>query len=128
MNIGLSSFSERIFPKVPATARAMASASSSEARASRRCLYTSLPKRWVRLARWPSSCSLNTSDVRHARFRLCEDTRMRVTPPKTTLLGRPVSSRLRLDGPKGVSRWSCRKSAIKRLLELSGACGTGRSL
>ena len=53
----------------------------------------------VRLARCPSSLDAKTSDVRQARFKLCEDTRRRGTPPKTTLLGRPVSSRLRFDGP-----------------------------
>ena len=53
----------------------------------------------LRTARWPSSFAAKTSDVRQARFRLCEEIRRRGTPPKMALLGRPVSSRLRLDGP-----------------------------
>ena len=45
-----------------------------------------------------------SGEVRQARLRLCEETRRRGEPPNSTVLGRPVSSRLRLEGGYAVSR------------------------
>ena len=48
---------------------------------------TSLPSRFVRAAKCPSRLRRNTSDVRHARFRLCDDTRRRGTAAEDDALG-----------------------------------------
>jgi hypothetical protein len=41
---------------------------------------------------------LNTSEVRTARFKDCDEMRSLSAPPMLAVFGRPVSSRLRLAG------------------------------
>jgi hypothetical protein len=66
--------------------------------ASLRAAKTSLPIILVRVPMCPASAVSKASEVRHARFWLCDETRKRVASPTKALFGRPVSSRFRLEG------------------------------
>jgi len=102
-------FSSNLMPAFSSAFFASLSASASGA-SGRICSFTNSATFLVRLP--TSSRAFSAKAARMACFHACEDTRARVTPPYTAVLGLPVSSRLMQLGGTVCKMW---KSTYRRL-------------
>ena len=108
-NRALVPLSSLLMPAFSSAFFANLSASAPGASA-RICSFTSSAAFLVRLP--TSSRASSAKAARMACFHACEDTRARVTPPYTAVLGLPVSSRLMQLGGTVCKMW---KSTYRRL-------------